>query len=195
MSAPLPLTFVTSADDPRTLPPSPAEVAIVGRSNVGKSSLLNALAGKDGLARTSKTPGRTQLLNCFRIPSGATVVDLPGYGWAKTSKENRAAWQRRMERYLTQREPLVMTMLLVDGEIGPAKADLEMLAWLRAADVPFTIVATKHDKVKSSARTRRRREFAEGCGVGEKDVLWVSAARNVNVGLLRDRVRDLLGAR
>jgi GTP-binding protein len=192
MSAPLPLTFATSADDPRTLPPSPAEVALVGRSNVGKSSLLNALAGREGLARTSKTPGRTQLLNCFVLPSGATVVDLPGFGWAKTSKENRAAWQRRMERYLTQREPLVMTLLLVDGEIGPAKADLEMLAWLRAADVPFTVVATKHDKVESSARTRRRRDLASGCGVDEKAVVWVSAAKNVNIGLLRDRVRSWL---
>jgi GTP-binding protein len=193
---PLPLTFVTSAPDVDGLPASASEVAIVGRSNVGKSSLLNALAGRRDLARTSKTPGRTQLLNVFSLgaggPDGATVVDLPGYGYAKVSATDRAAWRRRMDRYLVEREQLVMTMLLVDGEIGPAKLDLEMLTWLRANGVPFTVVATKHDKVRSSRRQRRRRELAEGCGVGEKDVVWVSAEKGVNVGRLRSLVRGWL---
>jgi GTP-binding protein len=188
MSTPLPLSFVTSAAEVTTLPDSPAEVAVVGRSNVGKSSLLNALAGRRDLARTSKTPGRTQLLNVFELPTGATLVDLPGYGYAKVSATDRAAWRRRMERYLQHREPLVMTLLLVDGEVGPTKLDVEMLAWLRGHAVPFTIVATKHDKVKSSKRQRRRRDFAEGCGVGEKDVVWVSAEKGVNI----DRLRGLV---
>jgi GTP-binding protein len=189
----LPLTFVTSAPDVAALPASPAEVAIVGRSNVGKSSLLNALAGRKGLARTSKTPGRTQLLNVFGLPSGRTLVDLPGYGYAKVSATERAAWRSRMEAYLREREPLVMTMLLVDGEVGPAKLDVEMLAWLRANDVAFTVVATKHDKVRSSTRTRRRRDLAAGCGVGERDVVWVSAEKGVNVDRLRALVLDWLG--
>src|SRR5690554_4876266 len=111
---PLTLRFVTSADDVARLPNSPAEVAIVGRSNVGKSSLLNALTGRRELARTSKTPGRTQLLNVFADPRGATVVDLPGYGYAKASTADRGRWQRRLERYLRERHPLVMTLLLVD---------------------------------------------------------------------------------
>jgi GTP-binding protein len=193
MSAPLPLTFVTSAPDVASLPVSPAEVAIVGRSNVGKSSLLNALAGRRDLARTSKTPGRTQLLNVFSVGNGATLVDLPGFGYAKVSATDRVAWRRRMERYLLEREPLVMTLLLVDGEVGPAKLDLEMLEWLRTNEVAFTVVATKHDKVRSSKRQRRRRELAEGCGVGETDVVWVSAEKGVNVDRLRDRVRGWLG--
>jgi GTP-binding protein len=189
----LPLTFVTSADDVARLPSSSAEVAFAGRSNVGKSSLLNALAGRRELARTSKTPGRTQLLNCFVTPVGSTVVDLPGFGYAKVSKQERAAWERRMRRYLVSREPLVMVLLLVDGEVGPTALDLEVLAWMREHDVPLTIVATKHDKVRSSRRQRRRRELAEGCGVAPEDPIWVSAERNVNIDRLRGMVASWLG--
>jgi GTP-binding protein len=192
MSAPLPLTFVTSAAEVTTLPDSPAEVAVVGRSNVGKSSLLNALANRRDLARTSKTPGRTQLLNVFALPTGATLVDLPGYGYAKVSATDRAAWRQRLERYLRERQPLVMTLLLVDGEVGPTKLDVEMLAWLRANQVPFTVVATKHDKVRSSKRVRRRRDLAAGCGVGEKEVVWVSAQKGVNIDRLRGLVHGWL---
>ncbi len=169
-------------------------MAIVGRSNVGKSSLLNALAGRKALARTSKTPGRTRLLNVFRLPGGGTVVDLPGFGYARISASQRVEWRDRMERYLRQREPLVMTMLLVDGEVGPAKLDLEMLAWLRTNEVPFAVVATKHDKVSSSRRDRRRRELAEGCGLDPSAVLWVSAAKGVNIPRLREQVATWLGS-
>jgi GTP-binding protein len=188
MATSLPLQFVTSAPDVASLPRSPAEVAVVGRSNVGKSSLLNALAGRKGLARTSKTPGRTQLLNCFALPDGATLVDLPGYGYAKTSATNRTAWRKRLERYLLDREPLVMTLLLVDGEVGPTRLDVEFLTWLREHHVPFTVVATKHDKVRSSKRERRKRELAEGCGLTRGEVVWVSAEKGVNV----DRLRELV---
>jgi GTP-binding protein len=195
MSSPLPLTFVTSAAELEQLPDSPAEVAVVGRSNVGKSSLLNALAARKDLAKVSKKPGRTQLLNCFALPGGETLIDLPGFGYAGTaSKTTRAGWHRRMERYLLEREPLVVTLLLIDGEIGPAKLDLEMLEWLRVRDVPFTIVATKHDKVRSAKRQRRRRDLAAGCGVEESEVLWVSAEKGVNIDRLRTLVREALGA-
>lgn len=184
----LPLTFLTSADRVGGLPHSAAEVAVAGRSNVGKSSLLNALADQKDLARTSKTPGRTQLLNCFTTPVGTTLVDLPGFGYAKVSKEKRASWDRRMRHYLASREPLVMTLLLVDGEIGPTGSDRDMLAWLRERDLPHTIVATKHDKVRSSRRDRRRRDLAAGCEVDPRSVLWVSAQRGVNIDQLRGMV-------
>ena len=194
MSTPLGLRFVTSADTVERLPDSRAEVALAGRSNVGKSSLLNALARQDELARTSGTPGRTRLLNCFATEAGATVVDLPGYGYAKTSKAERTAWQRRTEDYLRTRTALVQVLLLVDGEVGPTRLDHERLAWLRRHDLPFTVVATKHDKVRSSHRDRRRREVAEACGLDRADVVWVSARTGVNVDRLRDRVRDWLRA-
>jgi GTP-binding protein len=190
----LDLQFVTSADTVARLPASPAEVALAGRSNVGKSSLLNALAGRRDLARTSSTPGRTRLLNQFAVGNGATLVDLPGFGYARASKADRAAWQRRTEQYLLEREPLRMTLLLVDGEVGPTSLDREVLGWLRAHDIAHTVVATKHDKVRSSRRERRRREVAEGCGLGRGDVVWVSARTGVNLDRLRDLMRSWLAA-
>ena len=194
MSTPLQLTFVTSAADVRDLPPTRAEVAFAGRSNVGKTSLLNALANRKALAKVSGKPGRTQLLNVFATEDGATLVDLPGYGYASTaSKRTRAAWQSRMQRYLIERVGLLRTFLLIDGEVGPTRLDAEMLEWLRVNDVPFSIVATKHDKVRSAKRQRRRRDLAAGCGVEPGDVLWVSAERNVGIDQLRSVIRATLG--
>jgi GTP-binding protein len=187
MSPPLQLRFVTSADRLDRLPPTSAEVAVVGRSNVGKSSLLNALANQNALAKTSKTPGRTQLLNCFELREGGTVVDCPGYGYAKAPKHVRAGFGPMIEDYLLGREQLTMVAALVDGEIGPTKLDVQLLDWLRASALPHTVIATKHDKVKSKARDRRKRDLAHGCGLDRSDVVWVSAAKNVNV----DHVRDL----
>jgi GTP-binding protein len=189
VSPPLELRFVTSADRLENLPDSPAEVAVVGRSNVGKSSLINALARRDGLANTSKTPGRTQLLNCFALPDGETVVDCPGYGYAKVSKVQRARMAAMIERYLTDREPLAMVMVLVDGEVGPTELDRSMLEWLRDEGLPHQVVATKHDKVKAAQRDKRKRQLAAGCDLDPGDVVWVSAQRNVGIDRLRDLVR------
>ena len=187
---------MSSADDLGQLPDSRAEVAVVGRSNVGKSSLLNALAGQNHLARVSKTPGRTRLLNLFELEGdpGRTVVDCPGYGYASAPKSMRASWRKTMERYLLERQPLAMIMVLVDGEIGPTALDVQMLEWLRANDRPHTVVATKHDKVRSTARPKRRKELAEGCGVDPAAVVWVSAAKGTGLDRLRDLVRGWLAA-
>jgi GTP-binding protein len=189
VSPPLELRFVTSADRLDRLPASPAEVAVVGRSNVGKSSLINALANRNGLANVSKSPGRTQLLNCFELPDGTTMVDCPGYGYAKVSKVQRAAWGDMIERYLVGRDPLRMVMVLVDGEIGPTKLDESILEWLRSEALPHQVIATKHDKVKAKLREKRKKELAEGCDLLPADVVWVSAAKNVGIDRLRDLVR------
>ena len=188
----LDLSFAMSAKDVDQLPASNAEVAVAGRSNVGKSSLLNALAGRRQLAHTSSTPGRTKLLNCFTAPNGSTLVDLPGYGYAKVSKQERAAWERRMKRYLVTREPLVMTLLLIDGAVGPTGLDRELLRWLRERQVATTIVATKHDKVSPSRRARRKRELAQGCEVAEDAVVWVSVRQNTQIDRLRALVAGWL---
>jgi len=188
MAGPLPLKFLVSATRLAQLPDSPGEVAFVGRSNVGKSSLINALANHRQLARVSNTPGRTQLINLFGLPSGATLVDLPGYGYAKVPAAIRGGWREMIEGYLLGREPLAMVFVLVDGEIGPTPLDEQMLDWLRAEDVPHTVVATKWDKVKSSRRPTRKRELAAGCQLDPGDIVYVSAAKNVNLDQLRSLV-------
>lgn len=189
---PLPLSFVSSATRIDQLPDSDAEVAFVGRSNVGKSSLINALANRKQLARVSNTPGRTQLINLFAHADGGTVVDLPGYGYAKVPSKVRRDWPEMIEGYLLDREALEMVFVLVDGAIGPTPLDAQMLDWLRANEIPHTVVATKMDKVKSSQRQRRRRDLAAGCQLEVGDVVWVSAAKNVNVDQLRDLVNSYL---
>ena len=187
MSSPLRLRFLTSADDVSRLPDTPAEVAFIGRSNVGKSSLVNALANRKDLARVAKAPGRTQLLNCFEVEGLGTLVDGPGYGYASAPARVREGWQRMVETYLLEREQLTMVVMLVDGEIGPTKLDLEMLAWLRANGVPHSVVATKHDKVKAAHRDKRKREVAAACNLAPGDVTWVSAAK----GTGKDRLLSL----
>lgn len=171
-------------------------MAVIGRSNVGKSSLLNALASSKKLAKVSSKPGKTQLLNVFAFADGATLVDLPGFGYASTvSKTMRASWQRRMEHYLLGRQELRLVLMLVDGAIGPAGRDTEILAWLRENHVPFRVVATKHDKVKSSKRERRKRDLAEGCELDQREIIWASAETGVGLDRLRDLVRETLGTR
>jgi GTP-binding protein len=192
MSAPLRLRFVASATRAEQLPDSPAEVAFVGRSNVGKSSLINALANQRQLARVSNTPGRTQLINIFEHHGGGTLVDLPGYGYAKVPGRVRRDWPAMIEGYLLEREPLEMVFALVDGEIGPTPLDVLMLEWLADNAIAHTVVATKIDKIKSSQRQHRRRQLAAACHLEPGDVVWVSAAKNINLDILRGLVESHL---
>ncbi|MFZ8997287.1 MAG: ribosome biogenesis GTP-binding protein YihA/YsxC [Ilumatobacteraceae bacterium] len=182
---PLQLRFVASATRSEQLPDSPAEVAFIGRSNVGKSSLINALANQKQLARVSNTPGRTQVINIFAEHGGGTLVDLPGYGYAKVPGRVRRDWPEMIEGYLLDRESLVMVFVLVDGEIGPTPLDEQVLDWLRDSDIPHTVVATKMDKVKSAKRKTRKQQLADGCRLEVGDIVWVSAAKSVNIDQLR----------
>jgi len=192
VSAPLRLAFVKSVTDHRDLPDLRAEVAVVGRSNVGKSSLINALANHKSLAKVSKTPGRTQLVNLFGLGEATGVVDLPGYGYAAVPGRVKASWGKMIESYLVERESLAEVLVLVDGEVGPTKLDVQMIEYLHANDVPMQIVATKHDKVKSSKRDTRKRDLAGGCGVAQKDVIWVSAESGVGIDSLRAHILGVL---
>lgn len=188
MSSPLRLEFVASATDVEQLPETETEVAVVGRSNVGKSSLINSLANRKALARVAKAPGRTRLLNLFAAGEGG-FVDCPGYGYAAVSGAERNAWRDMIEGYLLRRESLVMIMVLVDGEVGPTKLDVQMLEWLRFHELAHTVIATKHDKVKASKRDKRKRDLAAGCELKPNQIVWVSAHSGVGI----DRLRGLIG--
>ncbi len=185
---PIPLRFLKSATRVDDLPESDREIAVVGRSNVGKSSLINAFANRTRLAHTSKTPGRTQLINIFEVEPGVTVVDLPGYGYAKVPSRVKQDWGQMIERYLLERDCLQMVMVLVDGEIGPTKLDMQMLDWLRGNEIPHQVIATKSDKVKSAKKPKRRIELAQGCQLEPGDIVWVSASKGIGI----DRLQDLI---
>ena len=190
MSGPLQLKFLAAVPEVGQLPETRAEIAFVGRSNVGKSSLLNAIAGGKKVARASDTPGRTQLLTCFRLEkTDATVIDCPGYGYAKAPKAIRNSWQPMIEKFLLEREQLVMILLLVDGEIGPTASDLHMLDWLRDHTLPHSVIATKRDKVKPSQLGKRERELASKCKLKSSAVVWVSAAKGTGIPRLCELAR------
>ena len=144
-------TFVCSNTRVDQLPkPDMPEYAFIGRSNVGKSSLINALTGNRQLAKTSQTPGKTQLINHFLINNTWYLVDLPGYGFAKTSKANRATWEKFIRRYLSTRENLQCVFVLVDSRHEPQKIDLDFCCWLGQQGIPFLLVFTKADKLSLS---------------------------------------------
>jgi GTP-binding protein len=195
MSRPLQLQFLTSAAEHGQLGNSVSELAVAGRSNVGKSSLINALSNRNSLARTSKTPGATRLLNVYELApeaSGRWLVDLPGFGYAKASKAEQDRWARMIEEYLTQREQLGAVLLLVDGLIGPTDLDIQSIEWFDHIDLPATIIATKHDKVKPSKRPARKKELAEACGVTLGEVRWVSATKGTGIPELRTEIEQYL---
>ena len=127
------------------------EFAFIGRSNVGKSSLINMLTGKKKLAKTSSTPGKTQLMNHFVINEDWYLVDLPGYGYAKASKKSRNNWEQFISEYLLHRKNLLTTFVLIDARLEPQKIDLEFMNWCGGKGIPFSIIFTKSDKLSSSA--------------------------------------------
>jgi GTP-binding protein len=146
------------------------EYAFIGRSNVGKSSLINMITSQKNLAKTSSTPGKTQLINHFEIESSATekspkekwyLVDLPGYGYAKRSQSDRRRWEQMIEGYLRKRENLVNVFVLIDARHSPQKIDIEFLTQLAKWEVPFTLAFTKSDKEKPGVVVRNVKEFLD----------------------------------
>jgi GTP-binding protein len=135
------------------------EFAFIGRSNVGKSSLINMLTGKENLAKTSSTPGKTQLINHFLINDNWFLVDLPGYGYAKSSKKSREKWLKMTENYFIKRENLYSTFVLIDSRIPPQTIDLEFIEWMGINNLPFSIVFTKIDKAKNKDSAKNINDF------------------------------------
>ena len=148
-------TFVTSAAAPADFPPpSLPELAVVGRSNVGKSSLINALVGQDGLARTSRTPGRTRLINWFQVDASPSfhLVDLPGFGYAQVNAATRESWKPLIETYLAERKTLVGVLLLIDIRRGAEDEELDFVPWLAEREKPLIVALTKADKLPKNKR-------------------------------------------
>ena len=139
--------------------PDKPEFAFIGRSNVGKSSLINMLTLRKNLAKTSSTPGKTQTINHFLINKKWYLVDLPGYGYATASKSVKAGWSEMIESYFQKRENLYCTFILIDSRLDPQKKDIEFINWLGGLGVPIAIVLTKIDKIKQSELAKSRKKF------------------------------------
>lgn len=170
------LALVKTAYEISQLTPSDgAQVALAGRSNVGKSSLINRLAGRKGLAKTSSTPGKTQSVNYYTVePGGYTLVDLPGYGYARRSQAERAKWGKLIERFLTKNPGLKAVAVLLDVRVPPQQSDLELTAWLRHENIPILPVLTKCDKVNQREQAARRREWRDLLGGAATPLLFSS---------------------
>lgn len=153
--------FVKSATKPSEYPPGNLpEVAIAGKSNVGKSSLINTLVNRKNLAKTSSEPGRTQTLNFFRVNEKLSLVDLPGYGFAKAPLEARRAWKPMVETYLQTREAIRLVILILDSRRGLSPEDSTLLDWLEYHEIPALIVLTKADKLSQFERARQKKGLA-----------------------------------
>lgn len=188
------ITFITSAATEQQFPDHPRwEIALAGRSNVGKSSLINCLAGRKDVARTSQTPGRTRTLNFYGIGHDACLVDMPGYGYAKVSQRERERWARLIDAYLWNRRQLVGIIQVVDVRHPPSELDETMAAWIGERGLPAVAVATKADKI---ARGRwRGRGDAIGRTLGLPVIIF-SAVTGTGVRELSAWIRDVLeGAR
>lgn len=152
------------------------EIALVGRSNVGKSSLTNALINRKNFAHTSSQPGKTQTLNFYDVEDRLYFVDVPGYGYAKVSKKQREDFGQMIENYLTQREQLRGVVMLVDGRHAPTADDVQMYQWLSYYHLPILVVATKIDKVKPSQYTRVVKEVKNKLGFNNQQPLVLFSA-------------------
>jgi GTP-binding protein len=161
------VTFILSAWQPRQFPPDQgAEVAFAGRSNAGKSSALNAIVGRKDLARTSKTPGRTQLINFFALDDSRRLADLPGYGYAKVPEQMKQHWRELLSRYVEARESLAGLVIVMDARRPLTDFDQQMLAWTQANGLPTHLLLTKADKLNRSEATLTIRKVRAAVGEG-----------------------------
>lgn len=185
--------FVKSAAKPAHYPPATLpEIAFAGRSNVGKSSLINVLVNRRNLVRTSSTPGRTQLINFFAVNGQFMLVDLPGYGYAKVPLAVKREWGPMMETYLATRRTLRGVVLILDVRRTPAAEERQMLDWLRAYNIPPLLVVTKCDKVSRNERARQAALIARTLGVSRGELCFFSALSREGTDEVWERIEVLL---
>ena len=186
------LTFVQSASLVSQIKNTLSEVCLVGRSNVGKSSFINMLGRNGKLAKTSKTPGRTRLINLFNVDNKFMLVDLPGYGYAEASTAEQNAWAKMINDYLAANR-VKLTIMLVDVRHEPSEKDKQMIEWLYSFNDRVIIVATKVDKIKKSEREKNKLVIARALKVGASDIILSSAETGEGRNAVIDKIYQILG--
>jgi len=185
--------YVVSAAKPRDYPPpNRPEIAFAGRSNVGKSTLLNALLGVGKIAKVSQTPGKTRLINFFDIDEKFFAVDLPGYGYAKVSHEERRSWEDLIAEYLRGRANLRCVLVLVDLRRGLGDMDRQLIEFLRAWERPHALVFTKADKMKGNARRAQIAKVCRDAGLDPADALITAAEKRLGLDAVWAKLEPLL---
>jgi GTP-binding protein len=185
--------FVKSAVTPSQYPPADLpEIAFTGRSNVGKSSLINTLVNRKHLVKTSATPGRTQLINFFVLNSALSFVDLPGFGYAKVPAAVRKSWGPMIETYLSTRKTLKGVVLIIDIRRIPGMQELNFIQWLRYYTIPVILVLTKSDKLSKNKQTTQRNAIADVLGVPKEEPILFSAKSRMGKDDLWDALKRLI---
>ncbi|MDI6687037.1 MAG: ribosome biogenesis GTP-binding protein YihA/YsxC [Desulfobacterales bacterium] len=186
--------FVKSAVKPSQYPPADfPEIAFSGRSNVGKSSLINTLLNRKHLVKTSSTPGRTQLINFFLINSAFYFVDLPGYGYARVPASVQKKWGPMIETYLLTRETLKGVVLIMDVRRIPGMKELELIAWLSSIDIPPILILTKADKLSKTKQIKQQLAIAETLNMDKDNLILFSAKTGIGKNNIWDVVEKLVG--
>lgn len=184
--------MLSVAESNKILTHSYPEIAIAGKSNVGKSSFINTITGNGKLARTSQEPGRTRLLNYFLINEELVFVDLPGYGFARVSDKEKKNWATLIDGYLLNSENLLNVFVLLDVRHDAGEHDKALLNFLYHHNIPFTVIATKADKLSRAQQSKRRVELANSIGIGKEDVILISSLNGQGREDVEKRIKSLL---
>ena len=187
--------YLKTEADALKLGESEAEVSFVGQSNVGKSTLINALCQKKKMAHVSQVPGKTRTINVYEVKRGRWIVDLPGYGYAVGPRHEKERLGPIIEGYLSSREKLRMIFVIVDAVAGPTKLDIIMIDWLKHYSLPLSIIVNKIDKIGSSKLDQRKKDIVVELVVDTCDISWVSSKKNIGITDLQKIVAKSLDIR
>jgi GTP-binding protein len=185
--------FITSAVKPDQYPPeSLPEIAFAGRSNAGKSSLINALVNRKNLAKTSSTPGKTRLINFFTVNNAVYFVDLPGYGYAKVSQSERRYWKPMVESYLSSRKTIRGVVIISDIRRIPGAEEIELMGWLANLHIPAIVISSKADKLSKNEQFRQRRAVSRALSTEPEELILFSAKTRQGMDNVWEKIEAVL---